>query len=86
MCLGANYWAKIKKVYFANTNVEASKVGFDDSFIFEEFKKKVEERKIGFLNISDPRAMEVLEEWKSQNHAGAQPWNDGHSKDRFILK
>src|SRR5271167_4324514 len=35
MCLGAFYWARPERVYFANTADDASKAGFDDSLIYE---------------------------------------------------
>ncbi len=31
MCLGAIYWARLSRVYFANADADASKIGFDDS-------------------------------------------------------
>jgi guanine deaminase len=73
MCLGAIYWAKINKVYYANTNADASKVGFDDTFIFDELRKNANERKINFLYVPDKSAMTVLEEWKSKDLTCAQP-------------
>ena len=39
MCLGAIYWARPARVYFANTAADASKAGFDDSFLYDEAKK-----------------------------------------------
>ncbi len=36
MCLGALYWARIKKVYFSCTREDAAKAGFDDEFIYKE--------------------------------------------------
>src|SRR6201993_677918 len=33
MCLGAIYWARLSRVYFANEDADASKIGFDDSLI-----------------------------------------------------
>lgn len=36
MCLGAIYWARLKKVYFANNKTDAKNIGFDDSFIYDE--------------------------------------------------
>ncbi|MBR9774372.1 MAG: nucleoside deaminase [Cytophagales bacterium] len=76
MCLGAIYWAKIHKVYYANTNADAAKVGFDDTFIFDELRKSANERKINFLYVPDKNAITVLEEWKSKDLISAQPWND----------
>ncbi|RZM30381.1 MAG: nucleoside deaminase [Pedobacter sp.] len=75
MCLGAIYWAKISKVYYANSGSDASKVGFDDAFIFDEMRKNANERKINFLYVQDTEAMNVLEEWHSKQLISAQPWN-----------
>ncbi|MBQ1696201.1 MAG: nucleoside deaminase, partial [Bacteroidales bacterium] len=36
MCLASIYWARIGKLYYANTKVDADKIGFSDSFIYEE--------------------------------------------------
>lgn len=36
MCLGAIYWARPDRVYFANTRNDAEQAGFDDSFIYKE--------------------------------------------------
>ncbi|MEL6593868.1 MAG: nucleoside deaminase, partial [Bacteroidota bacterium] len=36
MCLGAIYWARAKQVYYANTQIDAAQIGFDDRFIYEE--------------------------------------------------
>ncbi len=38
MCLGAIYWARLARIYFANTAEDAAKIGFDDSFIYSELK------------------------------------------------
>ena len=38
MCLGAIYWARPDRVYFAATASDAAEAGFDDSFIYEELK------------------------------------------------
>lgn len=36
MCLGAIYWARIDRVYFAATQKQAAEAGFDDSYIYRE--------------------------------------------------
>jgi guanine deaminase len=46
MCLGAIYWARPKKVYFAYSKEDAAKAGFDDQFIYDELALSHEERKI----------------------------------------
>src|ERR1700722_16757135 len=39
MCLGAIYWARLSKVYFANLAADASRIGFDDSAIYRELSQ-----------------------------------------------
>ena len=46
MCLGAIYWARPSKVYYANTRHEAAAAGFDDAFIYEEINVSPDKRKI----------------------------------------
>src|SRR6185503_17443301 len=36
MCLAAIYWARFKKVYYANTRKDAAKIKFDDAFLYRE--------------------------------------------------
>ena len=79
MCLCAIYWAKLKVVYFANTNKDAAQVGFDDTFIFEEFAKTQEERKIPMFGVNNAGAMQVLKNWRATNTSASQPWADANS-------
>jgi guanine deaminase len=68
MCLGAIYWARIEKVFFANTRFDAENIGFDDSFIYEEISRPVRERKIEFKQLLREEALEAFREWeKSEN-------------------
>ncbi|WP_407271079.1 nucleoside deaminase [Radiobacillus sp. PE A8.2] len=55
MCLGAIYWSRVEKVYYAADQKLAAAGGFDDAFIYEEIAKKQEDRKIPFyaINLSD---------------------------------
>ncbi|GAB3817257.1 nucleoside deaminase [Pontibacter rugosus] len=64
MCLGAIYWARIKKVYYGNTHLDAARVGFDDSFIYEEMKKPHEERQIPMEQILPGEAAKAFEIWE----------------------
>ena len=51
MCLSAIYWARIGKIYYANTRDDAKKIDFDDSLIYSEFNKNINERKIPMVQI-----------------------------------
>ena len=63
MCLGAIYWARPSKVYFANTRQDATAIGFDDSFIYDELNVPVTKRAIETLQLQTPDALKVFEEW-----------------------
>lgn len=64
MCLGAIYWARPKRVIFANTREEAAAIDFDDEFIYNEINTEMKERKITFVHYPHPKAKEVFEAWK----------------------
>ena len=67
MCMGAIYWARLVKVYYANTREDAARVGFDDSFIYNQLALPLESRKIPMIQIMHEQALEAFREWeKSQ--------------------
>jgi tRNA(Arg) A34 adenosine deaminase TadA len=66
MCLGAIYWARPEKVFFACTRADAAEIGFDDQFIYDEIEKKFEDRQVKLLNISRDEALEVFQNWANK--------------------
>src|ERR1700722_3571351 len=46
MCLSAMYWARLKKVWYANTRKDAAAIDFDDDFIYTEVAQSIEDRKL----------------------------------------
>lgn len=64
MCLGAIYWARVDKVFFANTRSDAENIGFDDSFIYEEISRPLQERKIEFRQLLREEALEAFKAWE----------------------
>jgi guanine deaminase len=66
MCMGAIYWARPKKVYYANTRIDAAKIGFDDSLIYDELVLPLEQRKIAIECIGRDEAIKVFEEWNTK--------------------
>lgn len=64
MCLSAIYWARIEKIYYANTKADAAKIGFDDAFIYQEIIKPATERKIPSENMMSNEAWIVFELWQ----------------------
>ena len=63
MCLSAIYWARIDKIYYANTRDDAQKIDFDDSLIYSELQKNLKKRKIPIVQIMRDEALKAFELW-----------------------
>ena len=63
MCLSAIYWSRINKIYYANTREDARKIDFDDSSIYSELQKNINERKIPMTQIMRNEALKTFELW-----------------------
>jgi guanine deaminase len=63
MCLSAIYWARIDKVYYANTRSDAQKIDFSDALIYEELNKSIRERKIPMHQMMRDEALKAFELW-----------------------
>ena len=68
MCLAAIYWARLSRVYFANVDADASKIGFDDSVIYREIAKPQAQRKIPMIQIMRDEALEAFRAWESKTN------------------
>jgi len=66
MCLGAIYWARVDKIYYANTRTDAAQIGFDDAFIYDEFKLDLDKRKIAIIQLNREEALEIFNQWASK--------------------
>lgn len=65
MCLGAIYWARPERIYYAAHRKDSSDAGFDDTFIYEEFEIAPSERRIPAIEHDREEARKVLEEWSA---------------------
>ena len=63
MCLGAIYWARPDKLFYANSKEDAASIQFDDQFIYEEIAKPVAERKLFTRQILRDEALEAFDKW-----------------------
>jgi tRNA(Arg) A34 adenosine deaminase TadA len=64
MCLAAIYWARLRKVYYANTRRDAARIGFADDFIYREVTRPVSRRAIPMQQLLHDEALKVFAEWK----------------------
>lgn len=65
MCLGAIYWARIDKIYYANTKADAAGIGFDDHFIYDELERPMDKRKMPFVQLMRDEALSAFKLWES---------------------
>lgn len=66
MCLGAIYWARPDRIFFANSREDAAKIGFDDLFLYEELPRKISERKIPTQQLMREEALAAFREWEQK--------------------
>jgi guanine deaminase len=65
MCLGAIYWARIRKIYYANNRKDAANIGFSDDFIYQEIDLPVEKRHIPMEPLLREEALQVFQHWEN---------------------
>jgi tRNA(Arg) A34 adenosine deaminase TadA len=68
MCLGAIYWARPRRVIYANTKEDAAAINFDDQFIYNEIEKSDGERAIPFIHHPNQKAIDVFKEWEQMGN------------------
>ncbi len=66
MCLAAIYWARLRRIYYANTRRDAAKIGFDDEWLYCEVTRLVSRRKLPMKQLLRKEALEVFTEWESK--------------------
>lgn len=66
MCLGAIYWARLARIYYGNVAEDASKIGFDDSFIYHEFAQPIPKRKIPMVAMMREQALAAFRAWQEK--------------------
>ena len=63
MCLGAIYWARLDRLYYAGTRADAANVGFDDAHIYEELPLDPSQRELPTESLLREEAQRVFEAW-----------------------
>ena len=63
MCLGAIYWARIDKLYFAADKKDAEYGGFSDKFIYDELELDYSQRSLKTKQICHDEAKKVFDYW-----------------------
>lgn len=63
MCLSAIYWARLSKIYYANTRKDAAAIGFDDDLIYTEIPKAPNQRLIPATPLLRAEGQKVFTAW-----------------------
>lgn len=66
MCLGAIYWAHLDKMYYGNDKHDAARIGFDDSFIYDELALPYTERRLVATPLLGEEAEEAFRMWEEK--------------------
>ena len=64
MCLGAIYWARPDRIYFANTKEDAADINFDDNFIYNELDVSISQRKLPTTQLLRDEAQMAFTQWR----------------------
>ena len=67
MCLSAIYWARIERMFYGNTIVEADAIGFSDEFLYKEIALPVHERKLEATRFLEGEALESFRLWEQMD-------------------
>jgi guanine deaminase len=68
MCLGAIYWARPARVFYAGTAADAAAAGFDDAFIYDELKHPPAARRVPMTQLLREESLPIFSAWKQQEN------------------
>jgi tRNA(Arg) A34 adenosine deaminase TadA len=60
------YWARLKKVYYANTRRDAAAIEFDDDFIYKQIPLPIARRALPMKQFMRKEALAAFVEWKNK--------------------
>ena len=63
MCLAAIYWARLDAIFFGNTHAHAAEAGFDDSFLYEEVGRPLDQRCTPITPMLSEQARTSFDAW-----------------------
>ncbi|HMG84261.1 MAG TPA: nucleoside deaminase [Terracidiphilus sp.] len=63
MCLAASHWARLDAVFYGASAEDAAKAGFDDAYLYEEFRKDPAERSLPAVQLLRDEAWASFAAW-----------------------
>ena len=68
MCLGAIYWARPARIFYAANAADAAAAGFDDAFIYDELKIPPAARRIAMTQLLRDDSLRIFSAWSQQEN------------------
>jgi tRNA(Arg) A34 adenosine deaminase TadA len=71
MCMSAIYWSRIDAVYYSCDLADTARIGFDDTFQYEDFQRPLDERRIKIAQIYPELGAHAYAAWtnRADRHA-----------------
>src|SRR5258708_1740596 len=66
MCLGAIYWARPARVFYACVAADAAAAGFDDAFIYDELNLPLADRRVPMHQLLRDESLTIFSAWKDR--------------------
>ena len=66
MCLAAIYWAKLDRIYYANTKGDSAAIGFDSQFVYTELALPLTDRQLPMSQLMRDQALTAFQIWANQ--------------------
>ena len=66
MCLGAIYWARLDRLFYAATKDDAARAGFDDAFIYRELALDPSQRRLATTRLLGDEALATFRAWEEK--------------------
>jgi len=63
MCLAACYWARLDAIFYGSSAADAARAGFDDAYLYEEFRKDQAERSLPATQLNGDEAWACFAAW-----------------------
>jgi tRNA(Arg) A34 adenosine deaminase TadA len=63
MCLAASYWARLDVIYYGASDTDAARAGFDDAFLYAEFRKEQAARSLPAVQMLPDEAWASFAAW-----------------------
>lgn len=71
MCLGAIYWARPSRIFYAGTARDAAAAGFDDAFIYDEIALPHGRRRIPMAGLLREEGIGIFNAWVAKTDKAA---------------